>query len=77
MTLGHILVFWNLCCLYMFEIYHCENTLKFIFFMCMSILSACMSVHYLCVWSPQEAAKSIRSCETGVTNGFEQLCGYW
>lgn len=42
---------WALCwysgvyAIYMFEIYHCKNTLKFIL-MCMSIFSACVSVHW-------------------------------
>lgn len=39
-----------------------------IIIMCLGIVSACMEVHVLCLWRPEEA---VRFPGTGVTDGFE------
>lgn len=45
--------------------------------MFMSILSACVSVHYRCSRCPEGPAKGIRSPGTRVTDSCETLCEYW
>lgn len=39
-----------------------------IIIMCLGIVSACIEVHALCLWRPEEA---VRFLGTGVTDGFE------
>lgn len=44
--------------------YLCE-----IYFTCMSVSSAYMSAHHLCVWCPQEPEEGIQSLGAGTTDG--------
>ena len=48
----------------------------FYYFMCMDVLSACVSVYYMCA-APKEARKAVRSFGTGITGGYELPCEYW
>lgn len=46
------------------------------FFICMSILLACMSVCHMPAQNPGRSEQNFGSPGTGVTNGCELLCGY-
>lgn len=57
----------------------CLNTLRFIiYFMCMSILPACIYVYHICVclclWKSEE---DTGSHGTGVADSWEPPCRYW
>lgn len=41
----------------------------------MSILPICMSIYYMHAWCPRKTEESIKSSETGVTDGSEPPCG--
>lgn len=46
-------------------------------FVCMGILSVCMSVHHLCAWYIQRLEEGIAFPGTGVTDGYKLSCGCW
>jgi hypothetical protein len=41
------------------------------YFMCLSVLPACMYVYYVCAWCPQRSEESIGSPGTGIIDGWE------
>lgn len=45
--------------------------------MCVGILPACMSVYHLCARCSERPEENIRFPGTGVTDGYELLCGCW
>lgn len=48
-----------------------------IYFIRMSILPACLYVHYLCAWCLQRPKEVVGSPGTGVTDDSVQLYGFW
>lgn len=42
--------------------------------MCVSVLLTGMHVYHMCAWCPQRREEGIRP-GTGLTDGYEQLCG--
>lgn len=47
--------------------------LIYVYFICMGVLPACMSVHHMHTVSTE----AIKSSQAGVTDGREPLCGCW
>lgn len=55
--------------------FHFLKTDLFYYFICRSILPACMSIYHMCSWSqmPQKSVESIQTPETRVPKGRELL----
>jgi hypothetical protein len=49
----------------------------FIYFMCVSVLPACMSVYHVCAWCPQGSEDGAEFTAAGVVGGCKPLCGCW
>lgn len=55
----------------------CSSLLFSYYFMCMSILSACMLMCHMNVLCPERPGRDIRSPGTEVTDGSEPPCRCW
>lgn len=56
----------------------CSHHARFMgVFMCIAILPACWSVHWLCSWPLRRSEEGTRSPEAGVTDDYEPPCQCW
>ena len=70
----------RLACLWLWGVHHHAQLklfLRLIYFMCMSIMQACMYCTVQYVWCQRWSEEGIRSYGTGIINGYKPLCGCW
>lgn len=48
-----------------------------LFLMCMSVLSLCTSVYYVCTWCPRRLEEEAESPRTVVSDSYGLPCGCW
>lgn len=61
---------------HLLEIVGCLKKIYLLYWMCMVILSACVSVHHVCDWCPQRPEEGIRSPGIWVADHYKLLCGF-
>jgi hypothetical protein len=59
-----------------FVLFHLLKTLFLFYFMCVSILLACMYMYHMFAWYPCRPEEGVGCPGTEVTDGCELPCGY-